>query len=92
MDSEFYTSNILANVLVPFKRGTYADRHRFCQDNDPKHKSKYTQQYMKNHGINWWNVWPSGMHFVYFIPFFAIHNRLHSDIVYNLKYESDALL
>ena len=60
MDSCFYTSNILGNVLVPFIQGTYPDSHRFCQDNDPKHKSKFTQKYMKDNGINWWNVWPSG--------------------------------
>lgn len=65
MDSEFYTSNILGNVLVPFIQETYPDRHRLCQDNDPKHRSKFTRRYMEDQGINWWNIWPSGKFIVY---------------------------
>lgn len=61
MDSQFYTEHILGNVLKPFVAEEYPTNHRFCQDNDPKHRSKYTRKYMADNEINWWDVWPSGM-------------------------------
>ena len=61
MESTFYTKEILANTLLPFIRQTYPDGHRFMQDNDPKHRSKLSRQFMADNGINWWDVWPSGM-------------------------------
>ena len=44
---------------LPFIETVYTDKHRFQQDNDPKHHSKLAQQFMKDNDINWWNVWPS---------------------------------
>lgn len=58
MKSEFYTSEILGNTLLPFLRSTYSDGHRFQQNNDPKHKSRLSQAFMADNGINWWQ-WPS---------------------------------
>ncbi|VDI14864.1 Hypothetical predicted protein [Mytilus galloprovincialis] len=28
-------------------------------DNDPKHRSKVSKDFMTANGINWWDVWPS---------------------------------
>eukprot|EP00597_Dinobryon_sp_UTEXLB2267_P013040 CAMPEP_0170120710 /NCGR_PEP_ID=MMETSP0020_2-20130122/15347_1 /TAXON_ID=98059 /ORGANISM="Dinobryon sp., Strain UTEXLB2267" /LENGTH=319 /DNA_ID=CAMNT_0010350711 /DNA_START=8 /DNA_END=964 /DNA_ORIENTATION=- len=52
MDSKVYTK-ILDNELKPsvrrlFKRKPYI----FQQDNDPKHKSKWTTEYLEDHDIN----------------------------------------
>ena len=32
----------------------YPKHHRFQQDNDPKHKSRYALDFLKSNGINYW--------------------------------------
>lgn len=45
---------------MPFIEKTFGPNHRFQQDNDPKHTSRRAKEFMEDHGINWWNVWPAG--------------------------------
>ena len=49
---------ILQAWLVPFIQGTYPEGHRFQQDNDPKHCSRYTQSKLEELNINWWKTPP----------------------------------
>ena len=46
MDSEFYVETVLRLGLLPFIYNFFPDRHRFIQDNDPKHRSRRTKQFM----------------------------------------------
>ena len=57
MDSEYY-QGILTNYLLPFTRTYYPDCHRLMQDNDPKHVSKSTIQFMRDNAINHWPTPP----------------------------------
>ncbi len=47
-------TDILDVGLVPFLEECFPEGHRFQQDNDPKHTSRYTQDYYGQKGINWW--------------------------------------
>ena len=58
MDSEFYTHAIIRDALLPFIRAVYPDGHRFQQDNDPKHRSKMTRNFMDANGIVY-PKWPA---------------------------------
>ena len=40
--------------LVPFIRERLPDSHRLYQDNDPKHSSKFIEDYLEERNINWW--------------------------------------
>ncbi len=51
-------TQILEAGLLPFIQRTYPSQHRFQQDNDPKHKSRFAQDYMRAKGINWWPTPP----------------------------------
>ena len=53
MDSVYYPG-ILKHHLIPFITSTYPDSHCFMQDNDPKHVSRSTAQFMKDNNINYW--------------------------------------
>ena len=55
MNAHLYV-NILENTLVPFIKDTYPQKHRFMQDNDPKHVSRLAQQYFLDNNINWWRT------------------------------------
>jgi len=53
MDGDMYV-DILKRTLIPFITEVFPDRHRFIQDNDPKHKSKRATDYIKENNINWY--------------------------------------
>ncbi len=48
--------DILNAGLVPFINTVLPDGHRFQQDNDPKHTSRYAQNYYHRKGIEWWKT------------------------------------
>ena len=49
-------SRILEAALVPFLEKVYPDGHRYMQDNDPKHTSRYAKEWYQNNHINWWKT------------------------------------
>ena len=57
MVSDIYTK-ILSDHLLPFIQKAYPTQHRFMQDNDPKHVSRHTKQFLQDRGINWWPTPP----------------------------------
>ena len=52
-------TDILDTALVPFIPQNYPAEHRFQQDNDPKHTSRWAQRYFEEKQINWWRTPPS---------------------------------
>ena len=52
-------TDILDATLIPFIRDHYTRHHRFQQDNDPKHTSRWAQNYFATKQINWWRTPPS---------------------------------
>ena len=56
MKSEFYQEQILRGALMPFIAENLPEHHRFMQDNDPKHTSRSTKQFMADNHINWWQT------------------------------------
>ena len=57
MNKEVYV-DILERTLCPFIRDVYPHSHKFFQDNDPKHTSRYAASFMARKGINWWKSPP----------------------------------
>lgn len=57
MDARLFTS-IVESSLLPFTSEVYPDGYRFVQDNDPKHASKFAQEFYREKGINWWRTPP----------------------------------
>lgn len=57
MDAPMYVE-ILQKTLKPFIDDVYPESHRLFQDNDPKHTSRYAQDYFASQGINWWKTPP----------------------------------
>ena len=55
MDAPLYIE-ILSKTLIPFLHEVYPDRHRFMQDNDPKHTSRAAKSYIAENCINWWQT------------------------------------
>ena len=55
MNATRYT-DILCESLLPFISTVYPDCHKFQQDNDPKHTSRYAQDFYKRENINWWKT------------------------------------
>ena len=51
MESMGYQT-ILERNLLPFIKKVFPDGHRFWEDNDPKHTSNATKQWMKDNGTN----------------------------------------
>lgn len=56
MNATRYTS-ILEKGLLPLLK-KFPISHRFQQDNDPKHTSRYAQEYFRRKRINWWRTPP----------------------------------
>jgi transposase len=52
-------TDILEAALKPFIVEHYPEHHRFQQDNDPKHTSRWAQNYFEESNINWWRTPPS---------------------------------
>ena len=57
MDSSLFVE-ILRVGLLPFLRDKFPERHRFMQDNDPKHCSNLVKDFLKENDINWWKTVP----------------------------------
>lgn len=59
MDATLYCE-ILRQTLLPFIQTRFPPPvpHRFMQDNDPKHCSRYAQRFYEEVGINWWRTPP----------------------------------
>ena len=55
MNATCYT-DILDVALFPFIESHYPSSHRFQQDNDPKHTSRWAQNYFEEKSINWWKT------------------------------------
>lgn len=58
MDSIFYQEKILKDQLIPFLQEKFPAGHRLMQDNDPKHVSASTREFMRQNNINWWPTPP----------------------------------
>ena len=56
MDAVLYC-RILETSLLPFIRNRLP-AHRFQQDNDPKHTSRYAKQFYIDNNVNWWETPP----------------------------------
>ena len=52
MDRFLYV-DILNSTLLPFLHDVFPDDHRFMQNNDPKHTSKYGKAFLAENGIQW---------------------------------------
>jgi len=57
MDSTGYQT-IMRDYLPPFITRAYPQGHRLVMDNDPKHRSKSTSEWMKSNKINHWPTPP----------------------------------
>ena len=60
MDKELYVE-VLDKTLVPYLQKF--DENRFMQDNDPKHTSRYVQEFIERSEINWWKTPPESPDF-----------------------------
>lgn len=47
-------TGIMETTLLPFIQQYYPDGHRLMQDNDPKHVSRSTRQWMEERNVNHW--------------------------------------
>lgn len=57
MNKELYVE-IIRETFLPYLHTAFpeADTHRFMQDNDPKHVSRYAQDFLANSNVNWWKT------------------------------------
>ena len=49
-------TDILDAALVPHLNSQFSNGHRFLQDNDPKHTSRWSQEYFEEKRINWFKT------------------------------------
>ena len=49
-------ATILKAGLLPFIKAKVPHSHRFQQDNDPKHRSRYIQIFFTKRKVNWWKT------------------------------------
>ena len=64
MNAELFI-DILDKTLLPFIDRVYPEGHKFMQDNDPKHSSNMTKQWLQNKSVNWWKTPADGTYPVY---------------------------
>lgn len=62
MNWQFFVDIILRDTFLRYVRLKFPDQHRLQIDNDPKHKSNVSENFMTANGINWWDVWTWGMY------------------------------
>ena len=57
INKELYVE-IIRETFLPYLHTAFpeADTHRFMQDNDPKHVSRYAQDFLANSNVNWWKT------------------------------------
>ena len=53
---------ILEAGLVPFIKDVFSAFHHFQQHNDPKHSSRYTQNFFKEKNVFWWATPPESLY------------------------------
>ena len=49
---------VLESGLLPFLHKTFPDCYRFQQDNNPKHISSCTKNFLLKKSVNWWRTPP----------------------------------
>jgi len=57
MDAKLFCE-ILRRTLLLFIASKFPESHHLMQDNDPKHTSRYTQEFYVASEINWWRTPP----------------------------------
>ena len=57
MNKELFVK-ILDSTLLPSIQTLAPNHHRLMMDNDPKHTSKYAQNWLVEKGVNWWRTPP----------------------------------
>ena len=57
MNAQRY-AKILESSLVQFLSKYFPEGHRLQQDNDPKHRSKYIENFFQRNNIRWWKTPP----------------------------------
>lgn len=55
MNAELFVE-ILDKTLLPFIDSVYPEGHQFMQDNDPKHSSNMTKQWLEDNSVSWWKT------------------------------------
>jgi len=48
-----HLAEILRKGLIPFVRSKFPEGHKFQQDNDPKHCSNYSKEFLDEQKIVW---------------------------------------
>jgi len=88
LKSNFFVEKIFNQTLLPFIQSIFPNKHRFQQDNDPKHRSKLAKEFMTKNNINWWECWPSESPDI--IPIEMVWNMLKRRLAkQNLKTKDD---
>ena len=51
-------TEVIKAGLLPLIAAEFPNDHRFQQDNDPKHSSKYAQAFLQSNNVRWWKTPP----------------------------------